>query len=356
MTIQHRVNAQQAPKVIGSGLIALDVLLSPGSAAGYRAVGGSAGNVLAILAYLGWTSFPVATLGQDAAAVFIEREFRELGAATDFLVGDVSKGTPVVYQWNDESQASPKYSFRCPMCGRKRGFNAAGDQDLVDSVIANVQGRAVYFFDRATKSTAALAEHFRSNRGIVIFEPSEADGTDEFSRCVRASHVLKYSNDRIHSLTSEDLSSAFVEVQTLGREGLRYRTPRLSDDWIKLTAIETPHVADTSGAGDWCTAGALYWFLRNGQKDAGSRVSAQEVGTALRFGQALATLNCMYVGARGISRMWSATSLLRAAEKMTAPSSKEGEEVAATLSEFLSRHDQESRPSASHLCCEALSF
>ena len=95
-TMDFSAKASRKPRVVGSGLIALDVLVEIGEAAAYQGLGGSAGNVLAILAYLGWASFPVARLGHDVAARRIEQEFQQLGAATHFLKADPESCTPVV--------------------------------------------------------------------------------------------------------------------------------------------------------------------------------------------------------------------------------------------------------------------
>jgi len=344
-------------RVVGSGLIALDVLLEGGKAAAYQGLGGSAGNVLAILAYLGWASFPVARLGHDAAAKRIEHEFQQLGAATHFLKADPDSCTPVVYQWTEGADGMPFYSFRCPVCGQRRGFDDHADTSLVDAVVEQMRGPAVFFFDRATEATATLAEHFRRNRGMVVFEPSVVGDAEEFNRCVNASHVVKYSVDRIGSLNEADLSGVLVEIQTMGREGLKYRLPRNSHEWTDMPAIDAPFVADTSGAGDWCTAGALYWFLREGRSEAGLQATAQGVGTALRFGQALATLNCMYKGARGASRNLPAEELLRAAERVSAGDmDSQCESPISMLDSIRAATSSVPTSSAANLCCEKLAF
>jgi fructokinase len=89
-------------------------------------------------------------------------------------------------------------------------------------------------------------------------------------------------------------------IQTLGGEGLRFKasdTP--SGKWHLLPAFKVPQVRDTAGAGDWCTAGLLY-ALHSARMS--TELSTLAVATALRFGQALAALNCMHSGARGLAK------------------------------------------------------
>ena len=64
---------------------------------------------------------------------------------------------------------------------------------------------------------------------------------------------------------------------------------------------------DTGGAGDWTTAGFL---LKSATR--GTRIDGPGVADALRFGQALAALNCATPGARGLMRLTRRTILRRA--------------------------------------------
>ena len=58
-------NFHEIPICIGTGLIALDVIYTTDKKPNFLA-GGSCGNVLTILSYLGWKSLPIARLGNDA--------------------------------------------------------------------------------------------------------------------------------------------------------------------------------------------------------------------------------------------------------------------------------------------------
>jgi fructokinase len=292
------------PSVVGGGFFAYDVLV--GASARYRAVGGSAGNVLAILAFLGWRSYPVAHLGQDQAADLIRSEFASLGAVTSFLRSlDVAR-TPVVYQSLHDGR--PSYSFACPICGRKTGRVDSEIADLASDVAEDAPVPQVFFFDRATLLNARLASHFRDKGSLIVFEPSTKTLDAEFWRCVSLSHVVKYASDRIDRLGGK--STNFLEIRTYGAEGLRFRMPS-SSEWSLLPSIAVPFVADTSGSGDWCTAGALYWFMRTGL--AAHRASQREISLALRFGQALAAMNCMFEGARAMASSRDAQDLVEIA-------------------------------------------
>ena len=85
-----RVNRN--PVVIGTGLVALDVVIPNGleSDPQLRA-GGTCGNVLTALAYLGWSSYPIARLSEDGASKLVAADLRQWGVNLDLLRGHVAR-------------------------------------------------------------------------------------------------------------------------------------------------------------------------------------------------------------------------------------------------------------------------
>lgn len=315
--MQHNAIQRDYRRVVGAGLVALDVSLRDERTCAWSALGGSAGNVLAILAYLGWSSVPVAHLGMDPAAARILREFEALRADTRFLVGDPLTCTPVVYQFQGEHDRTHRFSFACPFCGQKRGFACDHTDSVSTPVLRDVQSSDVFYFDRVTPAALRLAEGYRARGALVMFEPSVVgDDAEDFSRAVRASHILKYADDRIKELAAFDLSQVAIEIQTLGARGLRFRAPSLVDAWLTLPAFDVPRIADTAGAGDWCSAGMLHTLFAGRAAITIEDLSHNRLFEALRFGQALAALNCMHDGARGLARRWSAARVIRTARAL----------------------------------------
>lgn len=312
----HRANRKRPdhskPTIVGTGLVALDVVFGGDCASAEMALGGSAGNVLAILGHLGWHAVPVAQLGKDAAAMRIANEFSKLGADTRFLLQSQKLATPVVYQFPGGSGHSHEFSFRCPICGRKRGFVSPTDDVAVVSHLDLIDEPDVFYFDRVTPWALELAERYRQAGTLVVFEPSTIGGDSaSFERAIRAAHVLKYADDRIADLQGLDLSCVDVEIQTHGKRGLRFRVAEQAGGWHHLNALMVPYVADTAGAGDWCTSGFLYALVGSIIENGGrGQLSTRRMRESLRFGQILAALNCMEKGARGLARRHRAEQLV----------------------------------------------
>ena len=303
-------------QIAGTGLIALDVLMHDKNTVIYSALGGSTGNVLAILAYLGWRSFPV---GHDIAGKKLINEFNSIGSDTLYLVGQVNVQTPVIYQWPGDDEKTHRFSFACPLCGSKRRFSDyALNNDLVHAVTKTVTDLKVFYFDRITPLALKLAQIYRDRGAIIFFEPSDLRvDAKEIRRALELTDILKYADDRILSLMDFNLSTVAVEIQTLGINGLRFRAPSLTTEWVYLPAIAVPYMVDTAGAGDWCSAGLLYSMFLEGNSMLSALFRYNKLYSALRFGQSLSALNCMYEGARGIMHAKSSAYLIRAANALS---------------------------------------
>ncbi len=297
------------PRVYGTGLIALDLVVSQDRPKGCLWAGGTCGNVLSILAFLGWEAFPVGRLRRDRAADYVRADLERRGVRLDFLHLEPASDTPVILQRiiRDASGVPfHTFSWRCPHCGGRFPRYSAVPQTAIRSVLAQVDEPRVFFLDRVSRGALALAEACVEQGAIVVFEPSGVGEVELFREALRVSHILKYSHERMRAhLESAELEidegGPLLEIETLGRGGLSYRC-RLggytTTGWERVAAFRVNALRDTSGAGDWCTAGIVSRLASNGS--VGLRSSSRsDVIEALAFGQALAAWNCGFEGARG---------------------------------------------------------
>lgn len=304
-------------RVSGAGFITLDVMLGSGFQLAYTGIGGSTGNVLSILAFLGWESLPLVNLGRDHVGATIHREFTKLGANMRHVRLDRGLTSPLLYQFAGGSSEAPRYSFACPVCGQTRRFH----ENLVDSggdeFIRCAAESNVFFFDRVTTGTVRMAQAARAGGAFVFFEPSSIS-TDRglFDAALSCSHVVKYSIDRIREPLDNRLSLGFVEIQTLGARGLRFRKHSLAPDWVNLPALRTSSVADTSGAGDWCTAGFLHALFAGRGGSEIRDLDYNDIYHSLRLGQSIAALSVRHIGARGLMRAWHPSDALGMAQQI----------------------------------------
>lgn len=294
------------PKVFGTGLIALDLVLGLDPSAPVRSwAGGTCGNVLSILAYLGWEAFPIARMNGDPASDRVRADLAEWGVRLDFASCEPTTHTPIIIQEiKRTTDGTPKhrFSWSCPKCGEWLPAYKAVTTSAVDGVTAAMENASVFFFDRLSRAALSLAKKAADQGAVVVFEPS-GKGTEKLtSEAIRLAHVVKYADQRlagVDGLMSGD-SATIVEVRTLGERGLEYRHRfgRSPSDWVQLDAVQAPRLADTCGAGDWSTAGLLAKAAAGGI-DGLRAAGAEGLRNALRYGQTLAAWNCGFEGARG---------------------------------------------------------
>jgi len=295
---------------VGCGLVAWDVVLSPDNHVVYSGVGGTVGNVLSILSFLGWRSVPIVRLGADNAGLRVLQDLVSAGVDTSAICLDKALRTPIVYQTREPLQGHHTFSFRCPRCGLSRRYSPASLQG-VDRAGEPLRRGDVFFYDRVTPEVVSLAERAQLNGAMTVFEPSALDQDSVLvGRALRAARVVKYSSDRLEPASLEALDAGFVEIQTLGARGLRFRMRSLDPSWVELPALSGGAVVDAAGAGDWCTAGFLYALDSLAIEAAPSDLGYNRIHAALKAGQFLAAMNCGTVGARGLMRSVDPIELL----------------------------------------------
>lgn len=294
---------------VGTGFIVLDVVRSmvgPGMTE-ERFAGGSCGNVLTILAYLGWAANAVGRIGNDHPGRELVADLRKWGVETKLLQMEAGRGTPVVVQENYlDARGRPRHRFSrsCPVCGGPLPAYRPLLASDVAKIAAKLPSHTVFYFDRVAPGTLELAQKSRANGALVVFEPSGIKDERLFASCLKTAHVVKYANDRIKGIYDVVANARVpIEIETLGAKGLRLRvrTKGRTGAWKDLPAFSAPEMRDAAGSGDWTTAGMIHGLMRNSSGSVDQVVADLDaVVLAIRQGQAFATLNCGFEGARGL--------------------------------------------------------
>lgn len=290
------------PICIGTGLIALDVVLSEKSPPRVWA-GGSCGNVLTILSYLGWSTYPIARLGNDPAAAVLLADMERWRVKTDLIIQDESSSTPVIVEKiGVKKNGIPRHWFEwaCPHCGSSLPKYRPFPANIVSTVNERIPASQAYYFDRVSPSSIALAEEASRRGALIVFEPSGIKDERLFQQGLGLADIVKYSDDRLKDLRGFTFNNG-LEVVTSNSAGTRYRVLRRGKTvahWRSKPAFEVKNFMDAAGAGDWCSAGLIYLLGRGGKRGF-ERASSKDIDEAINFGQALAALKCYYEGARG---------------------------------------------------------
>ena len=293
------------PECVGTGLVALDIVMNGSPSTPIKLfAGGSCGNVLTILSYLGWNTYPVARLKNNKAAKELISDFKNWSVNTNFISQTPNGSTPlIIHRITKNKQGNPKhkFEFRNPKTGDwLPSYKPVLLKDM-KSIVARLSPPHVLYFDRQTPSSLELAKNLKAEGSIIFFEPSSITDSQLFQKCLSVADIVKFSHDRIknYSASFKD-QQVKLEIETLGIEGLRFRFSQdlKNKKWTKLTPFKVGFVVDAAGAGDWCSAGIIS-KIGFGGKESFDCMNENEIITAINYGQALGALNCYFDGARG---------------------------------------------------------
>lgn len=280
--------------IVCAGYMPLDIVRTTAGTVARRA-GGTAANVAAILAYLGWDTVLAGQAGTDVAASELVADLRDAGVAVDQITRAENAQTPRLV--HDALPEGHFYRYGCSECGARFARSRPLTLDGARACEEAHPTPTVFFFDRANAGTLSLAETYAKAGSVVVFEPSLPANAELLARAAAVADVIKHSDDRsvgglddLHVLPQ----SGQLRIVTHGAAGLELRVGTARGR--RLAALATLAV-DTGGAGDWTTAGFL------ARAAAGGRLDCGQLEHALRFGQALAAVNCATVGARGLMSM-----------------------------------------------------
>lgn len=301
-------------RVVGIGLVALDIVIDErGSERLGSSAGGSCGNVLAVLAWLGWDAAPVARLDDAHNADLICRDLARWGVDDRWLRLGATTPAPVFIERlreHDDGTIAHRFERACPHCGMRLPGYRAVTKDALAPVLDDLVAWSTLYVDRPSAGAVALAQRARAEGLLVVFEPSARGTEQHLAALASCADIVKYSADRLTASDREILGSASppLEIETLGADGLRFRRPK--EPWTAMPPRRVT-VRDTAGAGDWTTAGLLHALASaDARPDA---LGDTDLRHAVAFAQALGTWSCRFVGARGAMERHTAHGALSAA-------------------------------------------
>ena len=245
------------PRIFGTGLIALDLVIGAAPETPVRCwAGGTCGNVLSILAWLGWDAYPVARMGGDAASERVRADMERWGVHVEWTTCDPTCPTPIVVQQirrGQDGRPRHRFSWSCPRCGEWLPPFRPITVNSVEWIKPELAGASVFFLDRLSRASLDLATEASARGAAVVFEPSTGASDKLMAEGLAVADVVKYADDRWVGRRGKMVggSSTLLEVRTLGEAGLRYRHRfgRRISNWMHLSAVPAPRLATPAAPG-----------------------------------------------------------------------------------------------------------
>ena len=298
----NNVNEKIGLTCLGAGTFPLDNLQKKNGKdvnVIYQHVGGTAGNVMTILAWYGWHTLPAARLDDSEVGYQLKADMEAYGCDTRFVSNAPDGGTTIldiIHKTGRDGQPKTAYMAHSPRGGRfvnHRFWTLKQAQELFDSL---EEMPDVFFFDRCAPGNILLAELFREQGVLVYYEPNEPVDRN-FLRAVAASDIVKFSNERHPEVSFTDDFRFKLFIQTMNEEGLRYRLR--GGEWKHLDPVRNPNAIDGEGAGDWTSSTFIHAL---GKKGLPHMLYAQpsEIEDCLMAAQRVASESVSYIGAKGL--------------------------------------------------------
>lgn len=322
MKLDARMRADgRKRRCVGSGLVALDLVMNGSDNVEPRTwAGGSCGNVLTILSYLGWDSYPAARVGKDPAANLILRDLRKFGVHTNLISKESNVCTPIILQRiRRDKMGQPKHTFSltCPVCAQWYPMHRPVTIVTADRVIRRAPSCEAFYFDRVSPGVLRIARRAAELGALVVFEPSSIKADKNFEEALILCHVLKYSVDQLKGRISSVFKvNPILTIETLGSKGLRFKRGGLrSGRWKHLAPFQLDGLEDVAGAGDWCTAAIINELGGRSPKSVAGMPTGR-IERILAIAQAVSAVNCRFEGARGAMYSLSSVQFKRDAERI----------------------------------------
>ena len=302
---------------LGIGFFTLDIIVRKEQplldSPAFADVGGSCGNVLGILGYLGWAVAPVVRLGSDIPSRMFLQKFKALRGDLSCVVHGNGDDLPIIIEYIKSKNGVISHSFSVfnPKKGVSRfpGYRAVTLKQLEAMGIPTSKFDVVYM-DRLSPSCISVARQMSEAGSCVFVEPQRVSAED-MARVIPYANIIKASEGKlpyIDQLRAHGSRSILI-IETLGKQGLRYRlvtAARKAEEWTHLSATRHSSVVDTAGAGDWTTAGLISGRVFDAMSDTRTRLHTV-IATASGWGET----SVLHPGPMGLIREVPEVSLRR---------------------------------------------
>ena len=299
----NRVKEKNGLTCLGVGTFPLDNLMVKHSKDDvetiYQHVGGTAGNVMSILAWMGWHSLPAARLDDSEVGLQLKADLESYGCDTRYLTNTPDGGTTIldiIHKTGRDGKPKTAYLAHSPRGGRfvnHRFWTLKQAQELFDSL---EEMPDVFFFDRCAPGNILLAQLFHERGVLVYYEPNEPVDRN-FLRAVAASDIVKFSNEKHPDVSFTEGFTNKLFIQTMSEKGLRFKLR--AEGWITIPPEHNPHAVDGEGAGDWTTSVFIH-EMGHHRMLTFDRIHLPNVTHCLEEAQRIASQSVSYIGAKGL--------------------------------------------------------
>lgn len=269
-------------------------------------IGSNPGNVMCILGWFGWDSYPIALFDDSEEGLKMTSDMKRYGCNTRFVTNTPDGGTNLLKVTHGlDENGNPKRTFskrHAPGSGfpRDKAFTVMGKDATLPEFIAKLDFLPdVYFYESTTPAWRNLGE-WMHERGVLVYYEMQRMYLKEFPKylkCMKVSDIIKFSDEVAEDVSFVDEFKDKLFIQTLGSNGVRFNL--CGQGWVTLPPVLNDNIVDTEGCGDWTTASFINALGKRG-KVKFADLTADLVSECLMEAQEYASRNASYLGTKGI--------------------------------------------------------
>ena len=255
-------------------------------------VGGTCGNVMCMLATMGWKVLPVACLDDSAEGWKITEDLKMFGCDCTYVSNTPDGGTSLLRcTHKKDADGNHVMSVRAGSPGGsrfpKRHFLRARDE--APAFLAALKSApAVFFFDDPAAGNRALARGLKERGALVYFEPSKVASNAELE-AVGLSDIIKLLDENVPDVFFADAFPDKVFIQTMGPYGVKIKEK--GGDWYAIEGVKNDAVVDAEGAGDTFTSAFI-----------NAIADGKTVADAAKEAMTMASRSVGFLGSKGLFR------------------------------------------------------
>ena len=270
-------------------------------------IGSNPGNVMCIMGWFGWNSYPIALFDDSEEGLKLTSDFKRYGCDISYVTNTPDGGTnifKITHGLDENGNPKKSYSKRhAPGSGfpRDKAFTVMGKDATLPKFIESLGDFLpdVYFFESTTAAWRELGKYMH-DKGVMVYYEVQRFYPNEFNKylkCMKESDIIKFSDESVKDDSFVDELKDKLVIQTLGAKGVRYNLR--GEGWVTLPPVLCDNVVDTEGCGDWTTASFINALGKRGVTKFDA-VTSDIVKECLVEAQGYASRNTQFIGTKGI--------------------------------------------------------
>ena len=267
----------------------------------FEEVGGTCGNVMCILAKLGWSSQPQVKLVDSEEGRMIKNSLAEYGCDTCYISLDPKGGFSKLECTHRKNRNTGEHEMGI------KGYGPDGSQfrkvtelrarDEVPAFLDNLENTPdVYFFDHSEAGPRTIANELRNRGTLVYYECENYRDWKKFIKSVEVAHIVKFSDENVPDISFCADYKNKLFIQTQGSNGLRFSL--CGGGWIHVDPMAVDNVVDWEGCGDTVSAVFINELGKIGLPKV-SELTEGQVAAALGIAVEKAALCTQFYGSKG---------------------------------------------------------